>query len=125
MRIAVCATNTDQRQLLSRVVDETLSPKGIIPQISIFPLPYELLETTAGQDKTFDLVLLSDYDDKGYLSHLCRLTPVILIGQRHLGPTAFEVGAAYFVESPAEPSKLTEAIGNWLERNRHRYLRYN
>lgn len=116
MRIAVCASNTDERHLISRAVDEIGPRKGLIPKISMFPLSQELLEHLARQPDAFDLVLFSNHHDEIPLQQLCSLAPVILIGHQMLGPVAFEVGAAYFVEAPADKQKLEHAISHCLER---------
>lgn len=117
MRIAVCSHDTDERHLISRIIDETMPQRGLLPKISLFPLPHELLETAAQQEKPFDLILLSGHKDEAFLSNLCRLTSVILIGEQEMGPTAFDVGAAYFVEAPVDHSKLSKAVAHCVERS--------
>lgn len=73
---------------------------------------------TAGQERTFDLILMSGHRDETLLQQLCRLTPVILIGEQSLGPVAFDVGAAYFIEAPADKEKLEKAIAHCMERSK-------
>ena len=116
MRVAVCSNDTNERHTLSRITDEIMSPRGTIPKISLFPFPHELLETAARQQPPFDLILLSGHKDDAVLPHLCRLASVILIGEQELGPTAFDAGAAYFIEAPADHQKLEKAIINCLTR---------
>lgn len=118
MRIAVCSHDTDERHTIARIADEILPLKGRIPKTSLFPLPQELLEMTAGQERTFDLILMSGHRDETLLQQLCRLTPVILIGEQSLGPVAFDVGAAYFIEAPADKEKLEKAIAHCMERSK-------
>ncbi len=117
MRIAVCSHDTDERHRIARYADEILPPRGLVPKTSLFPMPHELLEITAGQEKPFDLILLSGHKEERMLQQLCRLTPVILIGEQSLGPVAFDVGAAYFVEAPADREKLEKAIAHCVERS--------
>lgn len=117
MRIAVCSHDTDERYRIARIADEILPPRGLIPKTSLFPLPQDLLEMTAGQERAFDLVLLSGHREEELLQQLCRLTPVILIGEQSLGPVAFDVGAAYFIEAPADREKLEKAIAHCVERS--------
>ncbi len=124
MRVAICSHDTEERYLISRLTDAIILPKGKIPKISLFPLPHELLETTASQTDKFDLVLLSGHTDERLLQQLCSLAPVILIGKPELGLTAFEVGAAYFIEAPADPEKLDKAIDHFMKRNTPPRRRY-
>lgn len=118
MRIAVCTGDIDERHHISRLLDETLPAKGLIPKISLFPLPDELLESAVKQDRPFDVAILSGHKEDGILQQLCRLAPVILVGQRELAPVAFDVGAAYFIEAPVERHKLERAIAHYLQ-SRH------
>lgn len=116
MRIAVCSDDTNERHFISRVADELISPKGKIPKISLFPLSQELLETTAQQEKPFDLIFLSGQEDTSFLHHICKLASVVLIGGQHLAPSAFDVGAAYFIEYPVDRQKLEKAIYHCIEK---------
>lgn len=124
MRVAICMQSSEERYRISRLADEIILPKGKIPKISLFPLPHELLETTAAQAEKFDLALLSGHTDERLLQQLCSLLPVILIGEPELGLTAFEVGAAYFIESPADSEKLEKAITHFMTRNTPSRRRY-
>ncbi len=120
MRIAVCSHDREERHLISRLTDEILLLQGKIPKISLFPIVHELLETTVGQTEQFDLVFLSGHRDENLLSRLCRHAPVILIGDQTLMPTAFDVGAAYFIESPVDNTKLTRAVEHFTRRQKKR-----
>ncbi len=115
MRIAVCTDNIDERHQISRMLDELLPAKGWIPKIALFPLPGELLEFTAKERDLFDMVLLSGRGEDAIMQQLCKLSPVILVGQQSLAPVAFDVGAAYFVEAPVERSQLERAIDHCLQ----------
>lgn len=118
MRIAVCSGDTEERHHISKLADELMLQQGLLPKISLFPMPHELLETSARQTDPFDIIILSEHRDESLLQHLCKLTSVILVGQRHLGPTAFDAGAAYFVEAPVDPTKLQKALAHCI-RHRH------
>lgn len=115
MRIAVCTHDIDERHHISRMLDESLPAKGFIPKISLFPLPSELLEHAAKQPAPFDVVLLSGHREDSVLQQLCRLAPVILVGEQTMAPVAFDVGAAYFIESPVEQTKLERALNHCIE----------
>lgn len=115
MRIAVCTGDIDERHHISRLLDETLPARGLIPKISLFPLPGELLEFTAREKDPFDVVLLSGYEEDSVMQQLCKLAPVILVGKQALAPVAFDVGAAYFIESPVEQHKLERAMEHFIQ----------
>ena len=115
MKIAVCAHDMDERHYISRLLDETLPARGLIPKISLFPLLNELLESAAKPDRPFDVAILSGHKEDALLQQLCRLTPVILVGQQEMAPVAFDVGAAYFIEAPADPQKLERAIAHYIQ----------
>ena len=115
MRIAVCSGDTDERHHISKLTDELMLQHGLLPKISLFPMALELLESSARQVDPFDIIILSDHRDESILQRLCKLTSVILVGQRHIGPTAFEAGAAYFVESPVESEKLQKALDHCVQ----------
>lgn len=115
MRIAVCTDNIDERHQISRMLDEMLPTKGWNPKITLFPQPSELLEFAAKERDMFDMVLLSGRGEDSIMQQLCKLIPVILVGQQSLAPVAFDVGAAYFVESPVERNQLERAIDHCLQ----------
>ena len=110
MRIAVCSQDREERHLISRLIDETLLLQGKIPKILLFPIVHELLEAAVQETERFDAVLLSGHRDEDTLRRLCNITPVVLIGEQALMPTAFDVGAAYFIELPVNEQKLTRAL---------------
>lgn len=115
MKIAVCTRDIDERHHISRLLDETLPARGLIPKISLFPLPDELLESAAKQERPFDVAILSGEKEDGILQQLCRLAPVILVGQQEMAPVAFDVGAAYFIEAPADQQKIERAIAHYIQ----------
>lgn len=118
MRIAVCSHDREERHLISRLIDEALLLQGKIPRILLFPIVHELLEAAVQETERFDAVLLSGHRDEDTLRRLCSITPVVLIGEQALMPTAFDVGAAYFIESPVEEHKLARALDCLARRRR-------
>ena len=115
MKIAVCARDMDERHHISRLLDEALPIRGLVPKISLFPIPDELLESVAKKERVFDVVLLSGQKEDSHIQQLCRLTPVMLIGKQDLSPVAFDVGAVYFIESPVDKSKIDRAFSHYLQ----------
>lgn len=116
MRIAVCSHDTDERYLISRLTDEAMLQQGRLPKISLFPIAQELLEISARQTEPFDMILLSGHRDETLLNRLCKMASVILIGDQSLCPTAFDAGAAYFIESPVDKHKLDRAVEHLIRR---------
>ena len=115
MRVAVCMTNMDARHALSRLVDDALLRRGVLPELSLFPMLPELLSATAEGKDGFDLII-TEQGCGAALHTLCRDAAVILVGGREDGPDAFDAGARYFIEAPVSRKKLDRAIERCLDR---------
>ena len=109
MRIAVYAQNADTRHSISRLTEDILLRRGILPEMTMFPMLPELL-AAARENAAFDIVLVEEAQGASALKNLCRLVPVILIGGKDDGPTAFDAGADYFIEKPVDEKKLNRAL---------------
>lgn len=114
MRVAVCAADMEERYALLRLVDDALLRRGFLAELTLFPLLAELL--AAEEREAFDLVLLRESRDAGALQRLCGAAPVILVGGRLDGPSAFDAGARYFMETPVDQDKLDRALRAVLTR---------
>ena len=113
MRIAVCTSDMDARHALSRLADDALLRRGVLPELTLFPMLAELMAVMAGARNRFDLVI-TDARDASALKCLCRAVPVILVGGREDGPAAFDIGVRYFIETPVNREKLDRAIARCL-----------
>ena len=116
MRIAVCSSDMDERYALSRRIDNALLRRGVLPEISMFPMLPELIEASA-QSCGFDMAVIPGKTGKTALSELCRRMAVILVGGCD-GADAFEVGAAYFIENPENKSQWEKALTRCLSRKK-------
>lgn len=113
MKIAIYAQSAETRYSISRQTEDALLRLGILPEVTLFPMLPELL-TAAGGSSVFDLVLVGEARGAPALKNLCRLAPVILIGEKDDGPTAFDVGANYFIEAPIDGNELNLALTRCL-----------
>lgn len=109
MRVAVYSADMDARHALSRLADDALLRRGVLPELTLFPMLPELLAVMAGAESPFDLVI-ADARDASALKSLCRAAPVILVGGKCDGPAAFDIGARFFIENPVSREKLDRAI---------------
>lgn len=114
MRIAICALDMDVRYSLSRMAEEMLMRRGILPEISLFPMPQELLETSMHGAEGFHLVIVAASRHTSSLEHLCRRVPVILVGKRQDSAAAFDLGASHFLETPVTKENLGKALARCL-----------
>ena len=113
MRIAVYAESAEVRHSISRQTEDALLRRGILPEMTLFPMLAELL-AEAGGSAAFDLVMVGETRGAQALKSLCRLAPVIIIGEKDEGSAAFDVGAEYFIENPVNGSELNRALTRWL-----------
>ena len=90
MKIAIYAQNAETRYSISRQTEDALLRLGILPEMTLFPMLPELL-AAAGGGAVFDLVLVGEARGAPALESLCRVAPVILIGEKDEGPTAYDV----------------------------------
>ena len=115
MRVAVCTADMDARHALSRLADDALLRRGVLPELTLFPMLPELLAVMAAAGSPFDLVI-AEAGGGAALRGLCRDAPVILVGGKCDGPAAFEVGARFFIENPVSREKLDRAIARCLNK---------
>ena len=108
MKIAVYAQNAEARYSLSRQTEEVLLRRGILPEVTLFPMLPELL--VAGECTAFDLALVAGERGAAALKGLCRTVPVILVGEKSDGPAAFDIGARYFIDIPVDKYKLDNSL---------------
>lgn len=120
MRIAVYAENAEVRHGISRQTEDALLRRGILPEMTLFPMLGELL-AAAGGSAAFDLVMVGEAQGVHTLKSLCRLAPVIIIGDKDEGPAAFDVGADYFIENPVNGSELNRALTRCLSGKKKEY----
>lgn len=113
MRIAVCTSDIDERHALSRLADDALLRRGVLPELTLFPMLPELLANMAGAGSPFDLVI-AEAGGTAALQSVCRAAPVILVGGREDGPAAFDAGARFFIENPVNREKIDRAIARCL-----------
>lgn len=114
MQVAICTADTDERYELSRLVDDAMLRRGLLPEMLLFRSPTELLEASADGKAVFDLVFLMNIHNAPSLRNLCRRATVILVGSKGDGPTAFDIGADYFIESPVMQKELNNALTRCL-----------
>ena len=110
MRIAVCSPDLDERHALSRLLEEALLQRGILPEVVLFPMRQELAEAAFSRNEAFDLALVAGARDAPLIGALCRRVPLILVGGKEDGPAAFDLGAGYFLENPVGKRKLEQAL---------------
>lgn len=116
MRIAICARDRDERYALSRMTEEALLRHGVLPEISLFSMPHELLEAAARQkEEAFGLTLVVGPVNANTLRSMCGKTRVVYIGIKREGVVAFDVGAGYFLEAPVTAEKLDKALKRCLD----------
>ena len=57
MRIAVCISDMDARYALSRLIDDALLLRGVLLELTLFPMLPELLAVITDTGSLFDLVI--------------------------------------------------------------------
>lgn len=121
MRVAVCSYDRDERYALSRMLEDALLRRGLMAEVSLYPMPQELWEAVARQgDAPFALALIVMARSVAEIGALCGRLPVVLIGDKHDGPAAFELGAAYFIQTPVTREALDRALSRCLGKEREK-----
>lgn len=117
MHIAVCSYDRDERYALSRLLETALLRRGVLPKITLFHMPQELLEAVTLRDQSpFDFALVATMRCAGEIRALCGRMRVVLLGEKRESAAAFEWGAAYFIESPICRESLDKALARCLDR---------